>query len=606
MKLFFTNDKKEPSYKRMFILFIVIIITISILLWFTIGKFEQNVKKKQERDFTETLKKEISRAIVDKLDQYSELLFITAHSTVITMQYYQEHSDMIEKLYTEVLFEIPSFFELRYIDPDGNETHRVNKTQGQIYIVPPGELQDKSDRYTFREAVSQNLWYLYISPLDLSIENGQIVDPWIPTIRMATPVPDPYSGRQGIVIINIDLTDAISFIKNDTSGRQCYLLNSDGYYMAGAEKDKLWGFMFGNDITFKKDYPAAWPQISLNNNGSFIQSGKLYSYTTINASELSERQLERYDNPDNNIWKVVVLSGTNFGFLPYGPYGIIISITVLIISFFVGLGWTRNAYERKKAVLANEETRSALIKSEKMASLGRLVAGVAHELNTPIGSSITIASTIQDSVNRFAEAVKSGQIRKSSIDEFLATATMGTDTMLKSLDRASTLITHFKQVSVDQSSEHRRIFKLPDYINDILDTLKPTFKHRDISIDVIASQTVDIDSYPGAFAQVISNLINNSVIHGFPGDSPGNIKIQVQKELDKVMISIRDNGTGIPKENMERIFEPFFTTSESTGGSGLGLHIVYNIVNDLLGGTLRVRSKAGEFTEFVIELPLTL
>lgn len=616
----------EPSYRGIILLSLLVSFSIAIIACLAIRETELNSKENKESDFTENIKNVISEELIDILDQYSKLLFVTAHSTIEMIKNNPNNPEIVENLYKEVLAEFPYFYEIKYINPEGKEIPSVRKLRDNTYTSNIGDLTSKDDRHFFQDIKAQELWSFHLSPLDFHPNHGTN-NTWIPIVRIATPVPDPFTNKKGLVLINIDLTEALTSMQNRPDERKNYLLNSDGYYMAGVEKEKLWGFLFGNNTTFEKDYPKAWAQIISKKNGTFLQAGKLYSFTSMAMSGLKTNIFIRsgtvysytpikrskfsayrriHEKNDAVTWMVVVVSNLNSKLLPTEPRQIATFLLIFIVSLFIGWIFGKSIYEKKIAVQANKEAQAVLIKTEKMASLGRLVAGVAHELNTPIGASVTIASTLQDSVKNFSSEIQSGQIKKSSIDDFISTMTTGSQTMLQSLDRASTLITHFKQVSVDQSSEQRRTFRLPDYINDILDTLKPTFKKKKIFFDIKSQESIEIDSYPGAFAQVISNIITNAVMHAFPKDHLGIITIRITKRQKMVQISIKDNGAGIPKEHLERIFEPFFTTKADFGGSGLGLHIVYNIVHDLLEGTLKVSSEEKKFTEFVLELPITL
>lgn len=598
------NKIKDWSYPKLFVLITAGLILLTVLLLLSLFSLERNVTKDRKIELAGSLTRNLSAEIVDKLDIYTDLLFITANSVLAIMQTHPEDSELIDTIFSGILAENPHFVQVRYIDSKGRELYRVDRIQGSIIPITGSGLQDKSGRYYFKDAVAQGPGSLYISPLDLNVEYGRVQVPWVPTLRMATAVQDPASAGLGIVIINIDMSGVLSIFQSNSDRERCYLLNSEGYYLAGAAAYDLWGFMFGRSATFEQHNPGLWSRIRDREEGSFVRSKKLYTFTTVDfRPALGKNYI--MDALLTHSWKIVVVSDMTFRFLLSGFPGTITIVLSLALILLISRYWSKSIVEKREALLSAEAAKAALIKSEKMASLGRLVAGIAHELNTPIGSSVTIASTLQDELSKFSSEIGAGQIRKSRIDGFISTATTATETMLKSLERAATLVSHFKQVSVDQSSENRRRFRVPEYINDILDTLRPTFKHRDISIDVGSQQSIELDSYPGAFAQVLSNIINNAVFHAFPGDSTGTITIRIRKQKNSAFISIRDNGIGIPEENLERIFDPFFTTAAEIGGSGLGLHIVYNIVNDLLGGHLYIHSKSEEYTEFIIELPLT-
>ncbi|MBW4681701.1 MAG: AAA family ATPase [Microcoleus vaginatus WJT46-NPBG5] len=251
-------------------------------------------------------------------------------------------------------------------------------------------------------------------------------------------------------------------------------------------------------------------------------------------------------------------------------------------------------------------TQSKLVEAEKMASLGGLVAGVAHEINTPVGVGVTVASALAEHTTEFSSIYKSGKMKRSELEEFLEIAIQSSNTLLINLQRAAALIQSFKQVAVDQSSEERRIFHVKDYLDEILLQLKPKLRHTKHLIEVLGENNISLDSYPGAFSQIVTNLLINSLTHAYKGDTEGKILIHFQQENDLLILNYSDDGEGIPVENLSKIYEPFFTTKRSQGGSGLGLHLVYNLVTQKLKGEIECQSEVGVGTKFVIKLPMQI
>ncbi|TYQ18355.1 UNVERIFIED_CONTAM: substrate-binding family protein [Acetivibrio alkalicellulosi] len=248
-----------------------------------------------------------------------------------------------------------------------------------------------------------------------------------------------------------------------------------------------------------------------------------------------------------------------------------------------------------------KETQAHLVESEKMASIGKLVAGLAHEINTPIGVSITAISCQLEKINNFQNLYKENKITRSQLENFLNSLNEISSIISNNLERTSKLVKSLKKVSVDQSIEEKMVFNISDYINTILTSLSPDLKNRKVRIDVNCDGNIEIENYPGAIAQIITNLVMNSVIHGFDKDIEGKISIEILKNKNKTTIIYRDDGKGISEENLKKIFEPFFTTNRANGGTGLGLHIVYNIVTQVLGGSISCESFQGKGTKFVIE-----
>jgi len=245
-----------------------------------------------------------------------------------------------------------------------------------------------------------------------------------------------------------------------------------------------------------------------------------------------------------------------------------------------------------------------LVRSEKLAALGALVAGVAHELNTPIGNSLLAVSTLLDQTRGFRRASAEG-IKRSTLLQFVDDVGSGGEIVLRNLHRAVDLVSSFKQVAVDRTTSQSREFLLSDLANEILLVLVPTFKKSGITVRLEIPGTIRMLSYPGPFGQVLINLINNGLAHAFEDRAEGEIVISACVEgEDGVRIVVADNGAGIAPENMGRIYDPFFTTKLGRGGSGLGLNIVYNIVYGVLRGKIEVDSALGAGTRFILTLPL--
>ncbi|CAO3409641.1 sensor histidine kinase [Azospirillum largimobile] len=264
---------------------------------------------------------------------------------------------------------------------------------------------------------------------------------------------------------------------------------------------------------------------------------------------------------------------------------------------------SRDAAER--ALCELKATQASLIQAEKMASLGQLVAGVAHEVNTPIGITITGASQLQALIEELSDRHTAGALKKSDFQRFLGDGMEMANLILSNSTRAANLVQSFKLVAVDQSSDERRAFLLRDYIDELLRSLHPTYKARAaLSISVDCPVDLELDGYPGALSQILTNLIMNALIHALDPEQPGRIAIVARPCAgDMVELTVADDGNGIAPEVLPKIFDPFFTTRRGSGGSGLGLHIVYNLVTGRLHGTIGVESHPGQGTRFTLRFP---
>jgi len=252
-----------------------------------------------------------------------------------------------------------------------------------------------------------------------------------------------------------------------------------------------------------------------------------------------------------------------------------------------------------------QAAQTSLIWAEKMASLGRLVAGVAHEINTPVGVGVTAATNLQQITNEFAQIFAQDQLTRQHLQDYLDDCQTALSIITPNLYRASQLIRSFKEVSVDQTSETRRKFVVKSYLDEILLSLHPKLKKTSHVISIDCDETLEIDSYPGAFAQILTNLIMNSLIHAYNPEDMGQLHIKVRKNQDSLQLDYSDDGKGIEPESLSKIFDPFFTTDREHGGTGLGLSIVYNIVTMQLSGTIECSSQPGQGTTFRISVPLS-
>ncbi len=259
--------------------------------------------------------------------------------------------------------------------------------------------------------------------------------------------------------------------------------------------------------------------------------------------------------------------------------------------------------ELKKTLDTLRATQTKLIQSEKLAALANLVAGVAHEINTPLGVSVTATSHLEKMKDELKALFDAGKLRKSDLQKFIWGADDTVKMILFNLKRSHDLIRSFKRIAVDQSSEEERRFNVKEYIGEILLSLSPAFKHTEHAIDVQCPANIEMASFPGALSQIITNLVMNSFIHAYDDSQKGKITILVKEDRDSILFTYSDDGKGIEEKNITKVFTPFFTTKRGKGSTGLGLYITYNIVTQQLGGSIECKSVRGAGTTFTIVLP---
>jgi signal transduction histidine kinase len=252
-----------------------------------------------------------------------------------------------------------------------------------------------------------------------------------------------------------------------------------------------------------------------------------------------------------------------------------------------------------------KEAQRQLVNAEKLAALGGLVAGVAHEINTPLGIGVTAASYLEQETKRLGVELEENRLTAEGLQRFRQTAMESTQLILRNLMRADKLVKSFKQVAVDQSSEAKRVIDLAVYLQEIMNSLHPTLKRTRHEVHIDCPDGLVMETYPGALYQVIVNLVLNSLLHAFAGKPEGTMSIGARRDGDQVVVTYRDDGCGMSEEVQKQIFDPFFTTKRGEGGSGLGLHIVWNLATQVLGGWISCDSKPGAGSQFELRFPVS-
>ncbi len=253
-----------------------------------------------------------------------------------------------------------------------------------------------------------------------------------------------------------------------------------------------------------------------------------------------------------------------------------------------------------------KKTQDELVLAEKMASLGGLVAGVAHEINTPVGTTVTAVTHLQDRLTKLARAYQDQSLSREDLEQFLRAADEGFGIINRCLEQTTVLVRNFKQVAVDRSTEAHRTIDFGDYLQQVITTLKPRLKKTPHQVVVDCPPELLVNCRPGEISQVLTNLVMNSLIHGLDAEKPGTISIQVRRVGKEVEMIFADDGKGVPKELQSKLFDPFFTTKRDQGGTGLGTHILFNIVTQSLHGSVRFESDEGQGLKYFIRFPISV
>jgi signal transduction histidine kinase len=249
-------------------------------------------------------------------------------------------------------------------------------------------------------------------------------------------------------------------------------------------------------------------------------------------------------------------------------------------------------------------TQKTLVEQEKMASLGQLVAGVAHEINTPLGVAVTASSMLRGRTDELCAQFEQGGLRGSDLTDYLHLARQATAMVDSNLARAAHLVHSFKQVSVDRASDDRRRFDLGSYLQALVSSLEPACNPRAIRLVLTCADGIGVESYPGTLGQIITNFVQNALLHAYAEAQPGTLSLNVHRMGEREIVMVfADDGRGISASALPHVFEPFYTTRRGQGGTGLGLHVVYNLVSVRLGGQIEVSSELGRGTMFTVRFP---
>ncbi len=272
---------------------------------------------------------------------------------------------------------------------------------------------------------------------------------------------------------------------------------------------------------------------------------------------------------------------------------------------------TKELLEEQNAALNTaltqlQQAQGELVRQEKLASLGGLVAGVAHEINTPLGICVTATSHLVEELRLTREELANGEMTEDSLGNFFDIVDQSLRIMTTNTQRAAALVRSFKQVAVDQSSGDIRSFNMRNYLSEVLLSLQPKLKGRPVKVEVDCPHDLVLDSYPGAVSQIVTNMVVNSLVHGFEREQAGKIGIRAALEGETVTLSYADDGAGMDKESLDKLFDPFFTTKRGSGGSGLGAHILFNLVTGALGGTVHVDSAPGQGLRYELRFPRSM
>ncbi|QTE84728.1 sensor histidine kinase [Shewanella algae] len=521
-----------------------------------------------------------------------------------------EQLSLLQRLFVDFSTAYPSYMQVRWIGTSGVERVRVDHTDNLRRVVASEALQDKSSRYYVIEANRLAPGAVYYSPFDLNIEGGEIEKPYRPTLRVATKVMNADGGELGLALLNLDGSGLLERLRQ--SGKTM-LLDAEGYWLLSTDGHREWGFMFDDpEQRLAVVHPEVWRRMQQEQQGQFIDDSGMWTFSRVGPKLNGNSQVPVLYTLSHDEQPLFIQARLK---QLYSGVGAAVLLCMTLLGAFLArsnLSLAAKAHELQQSNAALAMTlaqlrasQQELIRTEKLSSLGLMVAGVAHELNTPIGAAMLCVTALNDRVDELKRDYHNGNIKRSQLEEFIEYQEEGLTLAERNLKRSALLIQQFRQVAADRANADRQAFWLHELIADILALNHGQWKHYHHKLTTDIPSDIHMLSYPGPLGQVIQNLVHNALIHAFEEADRGEVHICARKLQNQVELCVVDNGIGIKEQDHQRVFDPFYTTKRSSGGTGLGLHIVHHLTTEVLGGSVRISSGVnGIGTSMILLLPL--
>ncbi|WP_340677684.1 HAMP domain-containing sensor histidine kinase [Paraglaciecola sp.] len=548
---------------------------------------------------------------------------------------YEEQRQQVQRYFADFGQAANHISQIRWINLSGQEMIRVDFSAHSTTIFAPSLLQNKSSRYYVTQGLKVEAPKVYLSPIDLNKEHGEVQRPFQITIRATLKTNQEQHLIQGVLVINYNLNSLFSDVRALSDEQvQLQIVNIDGFWLLHTSPEQEWGFMLEQpDHNISTANPGAWSLLhkDMVKMGKVI-NGELLSFNTIQLSKQynvegvtpKTSEIKAHNNklfvlaisPPNilsNIHQQALLTSLVCGL-------VMASIGILVIlrkyKFQQKLLALSEDIIKEKTDLDNLNTKltssleqqqilqDSLVEAEKLSSLGMMVAGVAHELNTPLGGALMSVSSAQGTIQNLKNSIEQG-LSKRTLDDSLMHIEEGLELANNNMTRAAGLVKSFKRMAIDRVSEESLEFHLQHLVQDIFLTLKPKFKTTKLTITHKIDPNILLNSRPGILSQVLENLIINAINHGFIENQSGQITLSAEQQDEQIVIKVTDTGCGISVDMREHIFEPFVTSARSKGNTGLGLYFVHQWITKILNGQLELHSEEGKGTEFVIYLPIS-
>jgi signal transduction histidine kinase len=542
----------------------------------------------------------------------------------------QIDQNQLTKSFKRYFNHAPHLYQLRWVNTFGKEKIKIVRKGTELNLLPKDELEDKSYRHYMKAAKALKSGQIYVSAINLNVENKQIEEPHIITFRTVIYTDGP-GMTPGYLIANYSLNTLFDqYAYSEGHPLYFYLVDDDGFWLAHPDADMRWGAQLDHpEHNIQFQHPMVWANIHNPNMGSeFVVQSRIWSYASLktaldNLADAHENNLYIIGTSSTHIYTsirnqtvvvILVILALITSYIVLAKHRIVVA-ELLTQQLYQQLQFERQALETNNQELNNalnqqQELQDELVETRKLSSLGMMVAGVAHELNTPIGAALITITTQQDHQAQIETLMSTG-ITRSALESFLASNKNGLSLSLSNLQRCANLLQSFKRLAVDRSDIQIETFELNQVINDIINSMHSKLKRKSTVINIEGPSHIELHSYPGIFSQIFQNLIDNALSHGFKHNQNAKITIHLEQKEADLVVKFSDNGSGISDDIIDSIFDPFVTTNRGKGNIGLGMHLVHQWVTQLLKGHIHVHNLSqtnnlNPGAQFIIIVPINL
>jgi len=523
--------------------------------------------------------------------------------------------DAVAGFMSQFLGTFPDYSQARLLDAACREIVRLDRRASGIVRTPTDALQDKSGRDYCVAGQRLVAGQAYISRLDANIEHGRVVVPIEPTLRIVARASGDAADGGGLVVLNLDAGPLLERFRV-TDQQTLSLLDEAGYWLRAPDPADEMAFAYGDSARrLQVRHPEVWRRVTAGGagEGQFELPSGLWTFQVFVAREgeaslISPTWYVLDLVPEARLAALRERSAWTFGLLAAAVLVVVTGLALALARARYRMSGMVDDLARQDVELAEADnllkaSRDDLVRSERLSSLGLMVAGVAHEMNTPIGAAMMANGVLKEQLDAFRQACASG-LRRSDLARFESNHAEALALLSANLQSVAHLIKLFKQVATERASASRERFDLAGLVQDVVTLMGGTLKRTPHSIELAVDPGIEVDSYPGPLGQIVQNLVQNAVMHAFPHGLGGHIEIGARREASWVHLWVRDDGCGIPAKDIDHVWDPFYSTGRARGGTGLGLHICHQLAVDVLGGSIDILATGdGAGTTFELRFP---